>query len=88
MTTRRKKKSQILKKVSSLFNLDTLEEEEENTVATKLEETRARKIAEPFFSLASRPASCDKSASNSCAKARVGMKERNRGGNKGKKTET
>lgn len=49
---------------------------EENAVTSKFE-TRARKIAEPFFSLASRPASYDKSASNSSAKATgVGMGRR------------
>jgi len=63
--------------------------EEKNAVATKLEEMQARKIAESFFSLASRPASCDKSASNSFAKARVkkggNEKREQRSGNKGKK---
>lgn len=57
----------------------------------KLEEMQARKIAEPFFSLASRPASCDKSASNSFAGARVRKggdekTEQKRVGIKGKKT--
>jgi len=51
-----------------------LVEEEKNAIVTKLEVMQARKIAEPFFSLISRPALCDKSASNSSAKVMVGMK--------------